>query len=182
MDQRSSTSPFIAAEVTKPWLGWKETAWEVAERSKLEVPAFRALLQERGLSSETPFLDLPITDKQNYLIPSRQQDLQSEGSQDIFTYFRSAGSTGSPLYWPQLKDDYRWATRQMRTFLERSFAIHNRKTLAIMAMALGSWVGGDYYSWTLKNVAMDAPYLFTVMSPGDRHEEVIECLNRHTDQ
>lgn len=164
----------------RPSLGWLETALEVAERARFSVPAYRELLRGYGIDEGAPLAAFPITDKQSYLLSSRYDDLLPDTPQDIFTFFRSSGSSGQPFYWPQLKDNYRWSARQMRTFLERSFAIHQRKTLAVVAMALGSWVGGDYYSWILKNVSMEASYGFAVMSPGDQHAEVIESLHRHS--
>lgn len=78
-----------------------------------------------------------------------------------------------------MKDDYRWSARRMRDFLESTYGIDQRRTLAIVGLALGSWVGGDQYSWILKNVALDAPYELAVISPGNSHDEIIDLI---TDQ
>jgi phenylacetate-CoA ligase len=70
----------------------------------------------------------------------------------------------------------------MLDFLETTYRIHERRTLAVVGLALGSWVGGDQYSWVLKNVALETPYPFAVISPGNRHEEIIDLINhqQHT--
>jgi phenylacetate-CoA ligase len=172
-----------ASHLFKTSLGWSETACAIANRARQSVPAYRELLRSTGVGDEASFTDLPITDKAGYLLGARQESLGSgDHSADIFTVFRSSGSSGHPFYWPQLKEDYRWASRQLRSFLERSFLIHECSTCAVVAMGLGAWVGGDYYSWALKNVALEVGYPFTTMAPGDCHEEVIACLLDQADR
>jgi len=171
-----------ASHLFKASLGWNETACAIANRARQTVPAYRELLSSRAVPSEAGFTDLPITDKTSYLLPASYESLSSGEDTDIFTVFRSSGSSGQPFDWPQRKEDHRWATRQLRSFLERSFLIHERSTCAVVAMSLGTWVGGDYYSWVLKNVALEVTYPFTTISPGDSHEEVIGFLLDQADR
>lgn len=165
-------------DVARQSLGRIETANSVAARARERVPAYRDFLKARDVPEGAPFAELPITDKSSYLIPSPYADLLADDCQEMFAIQRSSGASGSCFLWPQLKGDYRWSTRRLRAFLESTFRIQEHRTVAVVALALGSWVGGDYYSWCLKNVALETPYPFAVFSPGNRHDEVIEFL-RH---
>ena len=66
--------------------------------------------------------------------------------------------------------------KAFKNFLEGTFAIHQKKTLAIVGYSLGSWVGGDALSWNLKNIAVDSTYPFFVFSPGNNLDEIIEII------
>jgi phenylacetate-CoA ligase len=73
----------------------------------------------------------------------------------------------------------------LRGFLEGSFHIDQSKTLAVVGLALGSWIGGEHLSWALKSLALTVAYPFTVFSPGSNHAEIIDILcaaNRFADQ
>ena len=67
--------------------------------------------------------------------------------------------------------------KAFKNFLEGTFAIHQKKTLAIVGYSLGSWVGGDALSWNLKNIAVDSTYPFFVFSPGNNLDEIIEIIS-----
>lgn len=157
-------------------LGWLQTAQSIAARARERVPAYRAFLKRHGIPENAPFSELPVTDKASYLIPAADADLLSDEEDETFSVIRSSGASGRAFLWPQLRADYRWTTRRMRTFLEATYRIHEHRTVAIVALALGSWAGGDHYSWCLKNVALETPYPFTIFSPGARHDEVIDFL------
>jgi phenylacetate-CoA ligase len=46
-----------------------------------------------------------------------------------------------------------------------------------VGLALGSWIGGDFFSWLLKSVAINAPYPLAMFSPGNKHDEIIAMLH-----
>lgn len=158
-------------------LGSVQMARGLAERARESVPAYRRFLDRLGIEAEADFGTLPTMDKATYLLAAGPEEIQADDMDTTFTYFRSSGSSGRPFLWPQLRGDYRWSARRMRDFLESTYRIHERRTLAVVGLALGSWVGGDQYSWVLKNVALETPYPFAVISPGNRHEEIIELIN-----
>jgi phenylacetate-CoA ligase len=64
----------------------------------------------------------------------------------------------------------------MRRYLEYCFGIHRNKTLAIVGVTLGSWVGGDELSWLLKSASLRARYSFSVFTPGNNYKEIIEII------
>jgi phenylacetate-CoA ligase len=155
-----------------------QIANSVAARARERVPAYRSFLEARGVPDGAPFSELPIIDKSSYLIPAPYADLLADDYHETFAILRSSGASGSLFRWPQLKADHHWSSRRLRAFLESTFRIHERRTVAVVALSLGSWAGGDYYSWCLKNVALEASYPFAVFSPGNRHDEVIEFLRQ----
>lgn len=167
----------MPVDLTKHALGWRETGDEVLARSRKHVPAYQAFLDAHGLTGEVCFTDVPLTDKNNYLLLSDYGDLLANDCEEAFAIFSSSGSGGHAFYWPQLKEDYRWSCRRMRVFLETSFQINRYSTLVVVAMAMGSWIGGDYYSWVMKNVALEVPYRLTIISPGSNHQEVIDSIH-----
>lgn len=52
--------------------------------------------------------------------------------------------------------------------------------MAIVAAALGSWIGGDYLSWILKSIAIKARYPFCVFAPGKQPDEIVEAITSNT--
>jgi phenylacetate-CoA ligase len=160
----------------KTSLGSLDLAKALASRAEKGVPAYRRLLKGQGFRPGGPFESRPLTDKRNYVTAENFTDLLAEDYQQTFTIFRSSGSSGQTYYWPQLKEAHRTTAAALRGFLEAGFAVHEKKTMAIVGLALGSWIGGEHFSWALKSMAVDAPYPFSVFSPGSRHREIIEMI------
>ncbi|MBW4497686.1 MAG: hypothetical protein KME26_32420 [Oscillatoria princeps RMCB-10] len=163
-------------EFLKNALGAKEIAEQVAERAQRAVPAYKRFLEKHGLKGGEPFDRLPQSDKESYILAYPFEELLADNSEEIFAIFRSSGSSGKSFYWPSLKSTYQSSPAAFRAFLEGMFAVHQKKTLAIVGFALGSWVGGNYFSWALKNIAIETPYPFWVFSPGSHPDEILELI------
>jgi phenylacetate-CoA ligase len=159
-----------------PSIGSPDTARQVALRATGEVSGYQAFLAARGASPDTPFAQLPLTDKAGYLKPWSLEHLVGADFEETFHIFSSSGSSGHAFYWPQLKSSHLTSAPKLRQLLEGAFAIHRRKTLAVVGLALGSWIGGDHFSWLLKNLAITTPYPFAVFAPGNKHDEIIAML------
>ena len=157
-------------------LGSKETAEKVAWRVQQVVPAYKRFLEKHGLKLGEPFERLRQSDKESYALAYPFEELLADDYEETLTIFRSSGSSGNPFYWPQLKSASRSAPAVLRAFLESAFAVHQKKTLAIVGLNLGGWIGGESFSWILKNMAIDTAYPFYVFSPGSHHEEIIEMV------
>jgi phenylacetate-CoA ligase len=166
----------VNKEFLKTALGSKETAEQVAERAQRAVPAYKRFLEKHGLKGGEPFDLLPQMDKESYALAYRFAELLADDSEEIFTIFRSSGSSGNSFYWPQLKSASRSSPAALRAFLESAFAVHQKKTLAIVGLPLGGWIGGESFSWALKNMALDTPYPFWVFSPGNHPDEILKMV------
>ena len=75
-------------------------------------------------------------------------------------------------------ESYRYSPAFLRSLLEALFQVDRKPTLAVVGLAMGSWIGGDHFSWALKNMALDCPYPFCVFSPGNAHDEIIEMIHK----
>jgi len=132
-----------------------ERADEIALRAEGALPAYRRFLESRGFASGGHFEQRPLTDKKTYLLGNTYDELLAADFDQTFAIFASSGSSGQAFYWPQLRSSHEKAAPSLRAFLEQSFAIHRRRSLAIVGLALGSWIGGEHFSWALKSVALD---------------------------
>ncbi len=157
-------------------IGSLATARDVARRAAREVPAYRQLLAERGFTADASWKRLPVMDKAGYLARHSLAERVGADFADTFTIFSSSGSSGQPFYWPQLKTGAAGTADKLRQFLEATFRVQERRTLAVVGLALGSWIGGDHFSWVLKSLACGVSYPFAVFSPGNRHDEIINMM------
>lgn len=118
--------------------------------------------------------------KDSYVRAFETSELLANDLQNAFAVFSSSGSSGSAHYWPQLRSQSRYAPLALRYLLQMNFSIHKKKTMAIVAGALGSWIGGDYLSWILKSIAVKARYAFCVFAPGKQPDEIVEAITSNT--
>lgn len=157
-------------------LGSKQLASEVAQRAQTSVPAYKQFLQAQGLNIGDTFENLPQSDKETYAKAYSWEELLADDYEECFSIIRSSGSSGQKFYWPQMKSSSRSSPAALKNFLENAFAVDRKKTLAIVGLNLGSWLGGESMSWTLKSMAIDTTYPFFVFSPGSNLDEIIEMI------
>jgi phenylacetate-CoA ligase len=148
-----------------------------------EVPAYRAFLNEHGIDPTTirtfaDFQTLPLTDKQNYQHRHSLADLCRGGTlanTDMLAV--SSGSTGQPTVWPRsITDEFAIARRFEQAFYD-SFRADERRTLAIVCFALGTWVGGMYTASCCRYLAARG-YPITVVTPGNNVAEILRVVER----
>lgn len=156
-------------------LGMLATAEQVRARAYATVPAYRSF-SPASAGGDTAFRAAPVSDKANYLRSFPYRDLLADDADTAFTVFASSGSSGKSFYWPQLRSSQQENLPRLRQFLETAFAVQQHKTLAIIGLALGSWIGGEHLSWALKSLALSLDYPFCVFSPGSNHDEIIGMI------
>ncbi|MDD5269740.1 MAG: hypothetical protein PHE80_00960 [Candidatus Omnitrophica bacterium] len=160
--------------------GDKPLACKIADMAVKKIPAYRKFLEEHRFKQKIScanFEKLPITDKENYFFRMPYFSLlPSDHLDDMYFVFKSSGSSGKPFYWPQMKQQYRSFDMLFEKTLIDTFAIHRKRTLIIVGLALGSWIGGDVISWAAKNVALRSSYGLTVFSPGNQYEEIFDII------
>jgi phenylacetate-CoA ligase len=155
-------------------LGWRRLAERIARRAERRVPAYREFVAQ----GEKPhaFTDRPLTSKDLYILRYPTSQLLADNHGEVFAIFRSSGTSGRALYWPCLRSHDRYAVWGMRRFLETYFSIQDKRTLAVVAHSLGSWVGGDHISWILKSLALGVRHNFSVFAPGNKYTEIIDII------
>jgi len=156
-------------------LGSPDHALATLRRAE-SIPAYQHFLARECLPGQDGIESYPLTDKAGYLRQYPYRDLLGDDANDSFTIFASSGSSGASFFWPQLRSGHQEVIPRLKQFLENSFDIHNRKTMAIVGLALGSWIGGEHMSWALKSLALAVDYPLCVFSPGSNHEEIIRMI------
>ena len=160
----------------KKSLGSKQLASSVAQRAQTSVPAYKQFLENLGFNVWDAFECLPQSDKESYALAYSWKELLADNYEECFSIVRSSGSSGQTFYWPQMKSTSGSPSSGLKIFLEDAFAVHQKKTLAIVGLSMGSWIGGDAMSWTLKSMAVDTTYPFYVFSPGKNFDEILEII------
>ena len=161
---------------SKNTLGSKEIAEQVAQRAQEFLPAYKSFLEKHGLKAGEPFERLPQMDKESYALAYPYEELLANDYEEMFAIYSSSGSSGNLFYWPRSKSNSRSVPAGLRGLLEDWFSIDRQKTLAIVGLSLGSWLGGEYISWALKTMALDTPYPFWVFSPGNDIDAIIKMV------
>ncbi len=151
---------------------------DVAER----VPAYKKFLKDNGIRPENvktieDFKKLPIIDKHNYLKKYPLEELCLDGKLgDKYLIDRSSGYSGASFFWPRLAAEDRDYPLYMNLAYEQFYRTHEKSTLMIITLALGTWVGGEKISWATREIAIKGKHPFTVITPGLNIDEVLEIV------
>lgn len=146
-----------------------------------EVPAYSRFLSGLGfdptsVSGASDFERVPATSKQGY---HRQHSLAAlcRGGElsgcDMLAV--SSGSSGEPAVWPRFVSDETGTAFRFEQVLRDAFAADQRRTLAVVCFALGSWVGGMYTTACLRHLAAKG-YPVTLVTPGNQKAEILRVL------
>jgi phenylacetate-coenzyme A ligase PaaK-like adenylate-forming protein len=148
-----------------------------------EVPAYAAFLAEHGVKPDSihtyaDFAGLPLIDKQNYITRYPLNELCRHGRLEVNDFFAvSSGSTGEPTFWPRSLGDEIAITRRFEQAFRDSFRSHERRTLAVVCFALGTWVGGMFTASCCRHLASQGYPILTV-TPGNNVAEILRVVKR----
>jgi len=152
-------------------------------RVAAEVPAYGEMLRERGIDPATirepsDFAGLPLLDKANYVRRFSQDQVVFGGDRARCDFYAvSSGSTGEPTFWPRsAADEYPIATRFEQVFRDM-FRAHEKRTLAVVCFAMGTWVGGMFTTFCLRALA-EKGYRVMIATPGNKPDEIIRIVER----
>lgn len=147
------------------------------------VPAYQAFLEKYQINPDSiqsieAFQNLPLTTKENYLKQYPLAMLCREGQLETCDLIAvSSGSTGTPTFWPRfLSDEFPIAFRFEQIFRE-SFQADQKRTLAVICFALGTWVGGIYTASCCRHLAAKG-YPITVITPGNNKTEIFRVIEQ----
>jgi phenylacetate-CoA ligase len=150
---------------------------EVAET----VPAYRDFLARRkvdpgAVRTVDDFRALPLTTKQDYILAYPLPQLCSGGRIDNCDMVAvSSGSTGTPTFWPRFVADEIPTALRFEQIFHDSFLAQERRTLAVVCFALGTWVGGMFTASCCRYLAAKG-YPVTVVTPGSNREEIFRVV------
>lgn len=145
-----------------------------------EVPAYRAFLAAHAVDP-AQFRDaadlrrLPLMTKQNYMRAYPLAARCRRGAlHECDMLAVSSGSTGAPTVWPRTAvHELDIAFRFEQVF--HAFRAEERRTLAVVCFALGSWVGGMFTAACCRYLAMKG-YPLTVITPGNKKDEIFRAV------
>lgn len=153
-----------------------DQALEVFRTAVDRVPAYAKFLGEHGVDPaaiRTPaeFAALPPVTKDNYFQAYRRNDLLAGGDIGVAgIWSSSSGSTGRPGYWA--RDEIAHAQGVvLHGRILRQFGAHRRRTLVVVAFAMGNWIGGTYTMRSVEGLAARG-YPVSVVAPGQNLETV----------
>jgi phenylacetate-CoA ligase len=163
-----------------------------------EVPAYARFLEGAsirvdGVRTLDDFRAVPPTTKDNYHRAHPLRDLCRGGRLEGCDFVAmSSGSTGEPAVWPRFVSDEMGTAARVEQILADAFGArrataappHGPRTLAVIAFALGSWVGGMYTTAACRHLAAKG-YPLTLVTPGNDRAEILRALRAlgpHFDQ
>jgi phenylacetate-CoA ligase len=156
---------------------------DLLRRVATEVPAYRRLLAEAGIDAAqvrttADFASLPLLDKGNYIRRFSQDELVVGGDRGRCDFYAvSSGSTGEPTFWPRAAaDEYPIAARFEQVFRDM-FRAHERRTLAVVCFAMGTWVGGMFTTFCLRALA-EKGYRVMIATPGNKPDEILKIVEQ----
>jgi phenylacetate-CoA ligase len=163
---------------------------DLFRRTAEHVPAYRAFLEEHGVDPASvktldDFARLPLVTKENYVAkyPLSERCRTGDVADNDMIAF-SSGSTGEPTLWPRTIGDEEAVASRFEHVFRNSFRAHERRTLAVVAFPLGTWVGGMYTTSCTRLLAKRGLKITTVTPGNDRGEilRVVRALSPMFDQ
>lgn len=152
---------------------------EASER----VPAYKDFLKKAkirpaNVRSRSDFLQVPLTDKVNYIGNYSLEQMSWDGTLAKARYIStSSGSTGTPFFWPRGLDQDEVVGTIFKNIYERIFDSKHGGTLFVDSFALGTWIAGlEFYNAT-KKVADFGSNVVTV-TPGIDKSEAINQIKK----
>ncbi|BFU46581.1 phenylacetate--CoA ligase family protein [Krasilnikovia sp. MM14-A1004] len=158
-----------------------QRAWELFHDAAATVPAYADLLRGHGIDPRTirgpaDLARLPLLTKTNYhqryALPQLCRGGRLDGCDMVAV---SSGSSGTPTIWPRSVLDERAVAARFEQVFHGSFRADERRTLAVVCFALGSWVGGMYTTACCRHLAAKG-YPLTVVTPGNDIDEILRVL------
>jgi phenylacetate-CoA ligase len=156
-------------------------AEELFQATARDVPAYGQFLkaadfEPTSLHGVADLARVPATTKDGYHRRYPLAELCRGGDLSTCDMLAvSSGSSGEPAVWPRFVSDEVGSAFRFEQVLRDAFRAHERRTLAVVCFALGSWVGGMYTTACLRHVAAKG-YPLTVVTPGNHKAEILRVL------
>ncbi len=119
------------------------------------VIGYGKFLSDYKMKEAKHWEDIPITNKQNYLLTYPIRELIRENTFDkCFLIGASSGfsKSGSVLWLKESQDEEGYIEKVKNLFID-NYATDKKKTLVIVSLALGTWIAGMQLACTLRSLA-----------------------------
>ncbi|RUS30283.1 putative phenylacetate-CoA ligase [Jimgerdemannia flammicorona] len=162
----------------------KQRVLHLFSQANETVPAYANFLTtHRVIPQNITTFDLfqhsvPTITKANYI---NFYPLPDRCHQSTITAFEilhaSSGSSGVPTFWGRNAADELANTVRFEQLFRDSFRAHELKTLVVMALPMGAWVGGLYTTNCVRNLSTKG-YPVTLVTPGNDVSEILKCVRQ----
>lgn len=152
------------------------------------VPAYRSFLEQAGATPDTPWEQLPLQGKADYLLafPFEQLVWDSDLSGCHFIGCSSGFSKSGSIFWPKRPQDEAKYLDGLKATLIDHYGIDKKRTLVLVCLAFGTWIAGVQMAATMRAIAIERGDLpVTVCTPGLNLAEAADICARfapHFDQ
>lgn len=155
------------------------------EDVKNTVPAYKKFLKRETGTDRVPerFEDLPVETKQNYLLSFKMNELCRK--EDMLQFHLIGASSGfsktGAVYWPKRPCDEAGYMQSIESMFVDNYHIDEKRTLVLVCLAFGMWIGGMQISAALRNIALTGKYPFTLATPGLDIKAAVSLINGYKD-
>jgi phenylacetate-CoA ligase len=152
--------------------------YDLFKKTRDAVKAYRDFLEQNGVSEIEKWEDIPVCDKHNYLLKYPVEDLTKEDVSNAFLIGTSSGfSKSGSVFWLKESVDEAAYLKAVRDLLIDNYGIDENKTLIIVSLAFGTWIGGMQLASTFRNLASEMEGV-TVATPGLNIKEAVEIAKK----
>lgn len=132
------------------------------------APAYREFLAAAGHLELPAWADLPLMDKESYLLAYPVERLCHGGSMTgCHLIGASSGfSKSGSLFWPKRPEDEGDYVAAIGNMLVSHYAIDRKRTLVLVCLAFGTWIGGMQIAAAVRGLAATGKHPLTVATPG----------------
>ncbi|WP_022671053.1 phenylacetate--CoA ligase [Hippea alviniae] len=147
---------------------------------KENVEAYRDFLERHNALDVNRWEDIPIMNKENYLLYYPMEKTVRKGDFDnCFLIGASSGfSKTGTIYWPKRAEDEKGYIKASEEALKELYGIHKKRTLIIVALAFGMWIGGMQLACMVRRLAAESDYPLTCALVGFDIEEAANIAKR----
>jgi len=148
------------------------------------VPAYASFLKGSNVISKAVFEELPLMNKQNYLLKFPTKMLCRGGTIDgCHLIGASSGfSKSGSVFWPKRPIDERDYVKSIETMFIDYYGIDRKKTLIFVCLAFGTWIGGMQIASAVRTLASSGIHPITVATPGLNIKESIDIYESFSEE
>jgi len=151
---------------------------DIFKKTRERVKAYRDFLKKNSTSEIKRWEDIPICNKQNYLLKYPIEDMTKDDISKAFLIGTSSGfSKSGSVFWLKESVDERAYLEAVKELLADNYAIDKKKSLIIVSLAFGTWIGGMQLATTLRSLASSMENI-TVATPGLDLKEACEIAEK----
>ncbi|WP_025209359.1 hypothetical protein [Hippea sp. KM1] len=157
------------------------------EDVKSNVEAYRQFLKDSNVENVKEWDDIPIMTKENYLLKyDIEKTTRKDGMKRCSLIGASSGfsKTGS-VYWLKQADDEEKYLKAIEESFKALYSIDKKRTLVIVSLAFGMWIGGMQLACAMRSLASKVDYQLTTALPGldlKEGEQIVKRFKNSFDQ